>query len=49
MSFNGVSVNKLNGGLGRTSDQPDRVVVLVCGVVSLPAMMIQTANFCITT
>jgi hypothetical protein len=38
MSFEGVFVNKLNGGLGRTSDQADRVVVLVVGM-TLPAEM----------
>lgn len=32
MSFTGVNVNKLQGGLGRTGDANDRVVVLVMGM-----------------
>jgi hypothetical protein len=32
MSFNGANINKLNGGLGRTSDS-DRVIVLIAGMV----------------
>lgn len=35
MSFSGANINKLNGGLTRTSES-DRVVVLVCGM-TLPA------------
>ncbi|KAA6347163.1 hypothetical protein EZS27_005332 [termite gut metagenome] len=31
MSFEGVIINKLNGGLGRGADNPDRVICLVCG------------------
>lgn len=38
MSFEGVNVNKLNGGLGRTSGQDDRVIALICGM-TLPAGM----------
>lgn len=34
MSFEGVKINKLNGGLGRTADDADRRIVLLCGATA---------------
>lgn len=33
-TFNGTNINKLNGGLGRTSDNQERVIVLICGATA---------------
>jgi len=42
MSFNGANINKLNGGLGRTSDNEDRVIVLVCGLTATGTVVHKT-------
>jgi len=42
MSFNGANINKLNGGLGRTSDNEDRVIVLVCGLTTTGTVVHKT-------
>lgn len=34
MSFEGVKINKLNGGLGRIADDADRRIVLLCGATA---------------
>lgn len=36
MSFNGVIINKVRGGLVRAADTSDRVVLLVCGATAIP-------------
>lgn len=41
-TFNGANINKLNGGLGRTSDIPDRVIVLICGMTTTAKVMAKT-------
>lgn len=38
MSFEGVAINKLNGGLNRSDGNADRVVVLVCGMTATSAL-----------
>lgn len=39
MSFNGVTINKVRGGLVRASDTSDRVVLLVCGATAIPSKL----------
>lgn len=39
MSFNGVTINKVRGGLVRASDTSDRTVLLVCGGTAIPAKL----------
>lgn len=43
MSFEGVYINKLNGGLGRTSGVEDRVIVLVAGMTLPDGMEVNKA------
>jgi len=40
--FNGANINKINGGLGRTSSIPDRVIVLVCGMTATAKVVAKT-------
>lgn len=42
MSFTGANINQLNGGLGRTSDNQDRVIVLICGMTSTANVVAKT-------
>ena len=39
MSFNGVTINKVRGGLVRASDTSDRTVLLVCGATAIPSKL----------
>ncbi|PID88687.1 MAG: hypothetical protein CSB03_00075 [Bacteroidia bacterium] len=39
MSFEGVSINKLNGGLARTDDNADRGIVILCGAGATDALV----------
>lgn len=39
MSFNGVIINKVRGGLVRASDTSDRTVLLVCGATAIPSKL----------
>ena len=42
MSFKGANINQLNGGLGRTSDNQDRVIVLICGMTPTANVVAKT-------
>jgi len=42
MGFEGANINKLNGGLGRTSDGQDRVIVLICGMTPTAQVVAKT-------
>jgi len=42
MGFIGANINKLNGGLGRTSDNQDRVIVLICGMTPTANVVAKT-------
>ena len=42
MNFAGANINRLNGGLGRTSDNQDRVIVLICGMTATANVVAKT-------
>jgi len=46
-TFNGTNINKLNGGLGRTSDNQDRVIVLICGATATASVVHYRAIECL--
>lgn len=39
MSFQGVTINKVRGGLVRATDTSDRTVLLVCGATAIPSKL----------
>jgi len=43
MSFEGANINKLNGGLGRSSGKEDRVIAIIAGMTLPAGMVVNTA------
>src|ERR1035437_4702372 len=42
MGFGGANINKLNGGLGLSSGNSDRVIVLICGMTTTAQVLAKT-------